>query len=118
MNFLFRKHSGALVALLPLLLAGCSAALETVGGYSSDSAPTADPSGGGRAGSGIVKSCEYLLRSFSLATGGTYVFLTNDSGAGGEHIAASVGEYQVEKLWDLIARLIIAYAGVSLAFCI
>lgn len=72
MNFLFRKHSGALVALLPLLLAGCSAALETDGGYSSDSAPTADPSGGGRTG--------------------------------------SVGEYQVEKLRDLIARLIIAYA--------
>ncbi len=71
MNFLFRKHSGALVALLPLLLAGCSAALETDGGYSSDSAPTADPSGGQ---------------------------------------AASVGEYQVQKLRDLIARLIIAYA--------
>ncbi len=53
-----------------------------------------------------------------MATGGTYVFLTNDSAVGGEHIAASVGEYQVEKLRDLIARLIIAYAGVSLAFCI
>lgn len=60
--------------------------------------------------SGINKSCEYLLRSFEMATGGTYVFLTDDSGVGAEHIAASVGDYQVEKLRDLIARLIIAYA--------
>lgn len=62
------------------------------------------------AASGIDKSCEYLLRSFGLATGGTYVFLTNDSGVGADHIAASVGDHQVEKLRDLIARLIIAYA--------
>ena len=60
--------------------------------------------------SGIDKSTEYLLRSFAMATNGTYVFITNDSGVGGEHIEATVGEYQVEKLRDLIARLIIAYA--------
>ena len=60
--------------------------------------------------SGIDKACEYLLRSFALATNGTYVFITNDSGVGGDHIEATVGEYQVEKLRDLIARLIIAYA--------
>ena len=45
-----------------------------------------------------------------MATNGTYVFITNDSGIGNEHIEATVGEYQVEKLRDLIARLIIAYA--------
>ena len=60
--------------------------------------------------SGIDKACEYLLRSFALGTNGTYVFITNDSGVGNEHIEATVGEYQVEKLRDLIARLIIAYA--------
>ena len=60
--------------------------------------------------SGIDKGCEYLLRSFALGTNGTYVFITNDSGVGGEHIEATVGEYKVEKLRDLIARLIIAYA--------
>ena len=60
--------------------------------------------------SGIDKETEYLFRSFALATNGTYVFLTNDSGVGGDHIEATVGEYKVEKLCDLIARLIIAYA--------
>ena len=61
------------------------------------------------AASGIDKGTEYLLRSFAMATNGTYVFITNDSGVGNEHIEATVGEYQVEKLKDLIARLIIAY---------
>lgn len=60
--------------------------------------------------SGIDKGTEYLLRSFAMATNGTYVFITNDSGVGNEHIEATVGEYQVEKLRDLIARLIVAYA--------
>lgn len=60
--------------------------------------------------SGIDKACEYLLRSFAMATNGTYVFVTNDSGVGEEHIEATVGEYKVELLRDLIARLIIAYA--------
>ena len=60
--------------------------------------------------SGIDKGTEYLLRSFAMGTNGTYVFITNHSGVGNEHIEATVGEYQVEKLKDLIARLIIAYA--------
>ncbi len=60
--------------------------------------------------SGIDKGTEYLLRSFALGTNGTYVFITNHSGVGDGHIEATVGEYQVEKLRDLIARLIIAYA--------
>ena len=62
------------------------------------------------AASGIDKACEYLLRNFAMATNGTYVFITNDSRVGNEHIEATVGEYEVEKLRDLIARLIIAYA--------
>lgn len=62
------------------------------------------------AASGIDKGTEYLLRSFAMATNGTYVFITNDSGVGNQHIEATVGEYEVEKLKDLIARLIIAYA--------
>lgn len=62
------------------------------------------------AASGIDKACEYLLRNFAMATNGTYVFITNDSGVGNEHIEATVGDYKVEKLRDLIARLIIAYA--------
>ena len=62
------------------------------------------------AASGIDKSTEHLLRSFALATNATYVFLTNDSGVGDSHIEASVGEYKVEKLLDLIVRLIVEYA--------
>lgn len=58
-------------------------------------------------GSGIQKSTEVLLRSLGILTGGTYVFLTNDSGIGGDHIEPTVGEFQVEFLNDLMARLIV-----------
>lgn len=60
--------------------------------------------------SGIDKETEYLMRSFAIATNGTYVFITNDSGIGNEHLEASVGEYQVEKLNDLMVRLISKYS--------
>lgn len=58
------------------------------------------------ASSGADKTTEFMLRSFAIATNGTYVFLTNDSGVGGDHIEASVGDYQVEHLNDLLTRLI------------
>ena len=58
------------------------------------------------AASGVDKNTEFMCRFFSIATGGTYVFLTNDSGVGGDHIEASVGEYKVETLNSLIVRLI------------
>ena len=61
------------------------------------------------AASGADKNTEFMLRFFDILTGGTYTFLTNDSGVGGDHIAASVGEYQVEQLNDLIVRLIASY---------
>lgn len=60
--------------------------------------------------SGIDKETEYLMRSFCIATNGTYVFITNDSGIGNDHLEASVGEYQVEKLKDLMVRLIRKYS--------
>jgi hypothetical protein len=56
--------------------------------------------------SGINKDTEFLFRFFATATNGTYVFITNDSGIGGEHIEATVGDYEVELLNDLIVRLI------------
>lgn len=59
------------------------------------------------ASSGIDKQTEFLLRYFAIATNGTYVFITNHSGIGNEHIEPSVGEYQVEYLNQLIARLIL-----------
>ena len=61
------------------------------------------------ASSGIDKSTEFLLRMMAIATDGTYVFITGDSGVGGEHLEASVGQYTVEKLNDLMVRLIQKY---------
>lgn len=56
--------------------------------------------------SGIDKETEFLMRYMAIATNGTYVFITNDSGIGNDHIIASVGEYQVELLNKLMERLI------------
>ncbi len=58
------------------------------------------------ASSGIDKYTEYLLRNEAMMTGGTYVFITNDSGIGGDHLDASVGETDVEYLNHLMIRLI------------
>ena len=62
------------------------------------------------AASGIDKETEFLLRYFALATNGTYVFLTDDSGLGNSHLKASVGAYEVEYLNDLLVRLITKYS--------
>ncbi len=58
------------------------------------------------AASGADKPLEFLLRQMAIATGGTYTFLTNDSGIGGGHIEPTIGEYQVEILNDLLVRVI------------
>ena len=57
------------------------------------------------------KECEFMCRFFAVLTGGTYVFLTDDSGVGGDHIEPSVGDFQVEPLNDLLVRLIAKYIG-------
>lgn len=56
--------------------------------------------------SGVEKDTEFLLRYMAIATGGTYVFATDDSGIGGTHLVASVGDYKVEYLNALMTRLI------------
>ena len=61
------------------------------------------------AASGIDKDTESMLRFFDIVTGSTYVFLTDDSGIGYSHIEASVGDHDVEKLADLMIRLIKKY---------
>ena len=58
------------------------------------------------AASGADYDTEFLLRTFAIATGGTFTFLTDDSGVGDEHLKPTVGQYEVEKLNDLITRLI------------
>ena len=59
--------------------------------------------------SGVNKETEFLMRFFSISTNGTYVFITNDSGIGNDHLEASVGDYEVEFLNDLMVRLINKY---------
>ncbi len=49
------------------------------------------------------------MRLMAMTTNGTYVFITNDSGVGNDHLQASVGEYQVELLNKLMVRLINKY---------
>src|SRR5690606_6236280 len=63
--------------------------------------------------SGADKNVEFLMRYFSISTNGTYVFLTDDSGIGNPHIKPTTDEFKVEKLNDLIVRLIQKYAGVT-----
>ena len=60
--------------------------------------------------SGIDKETEFLMRFFSISTNGTYVFITDHSGIGNDHLEPSVGEYQVEYLNDLMVRLINKYS--------
>jgi CarboxypepD_reg-like domain/von Willebrand factor type A domain/Secretion system C-terminal sorting domain len=56
--------------------------------------------------SGTDKSTEFILRSIALATNGTYIFLTDDSGIGNKHIKPTTDEFKVELLNDLLQRTI------------
>ncbi|TYA69801.1 vWA domain-containing protein [Seonamhaeicola marinus] len=60
--------------------------------------------------SGIDKNTEFLMRFMAISTNATYVFITNDSGIGNDHLEPSVGQYEVEKLNDLMVRLIKKYS--------
>jgi hypothetical protein len=61
------------------------------------------------AGSGIDKSTEYLMRSFALATNGTYIFLTDHSGVGGTHLKPTTDSYDVMLLNVLLEKIISEY---------
>ncbi|MDR0503048.1 MAG: VWA domain-containing protein [Treponema sp.] len=61
------------------------------------------------ASSGIDLKTEYLLRQEALMTGGTYIFLTDDSGIGNDHLLATVGDYTVEYLNACLKRIINEY---------
>ena len=61
------------------------------------------------ASSGIDTSTEYLLRTIAFQTGGTYTFLTDDSGIGNSHLAPTVGAFNVEKLSDMLIRIVNSY---------
>ncbi len=62
------------------------------------------------AASDTDKSTEYLMRALALATNGTYVFLTDDSGVGNPHIKPTTDKFEVERLNALLVKLIVRYA--------
>lgn len=60
--------------------------------------------------SGLSKKTEYLFRSMTLISNGTYVALTNHSGVGDEHMDSNVDiEVTVEYLDNCLVRLISGY---------
>ncbi|MCR5120867.1 MAG: VWA domain-containing protein, partial [Ruminococcus sp.] len=59
--------------------------------------------------SGSDRETELFARSLAIMSGGTYVFLTDDSGIGGGHLEPIIGDYKVEKLYDIIIRVINDY---------
>lgn len=63
--------------------------------------------------SGIQKDTEFMLKFFSVATNGTYVFLTDHSGVGGKHLEPTSDEYKVEAFNNLLVRLITDYTTVK-----
>lgn len=63
------------------------------------------------ASSGVDVETEYLMRFLAVATGGTYLFLTDDSGIGGDHLEPAAGEYEVRPLNDLLVEVINRYIG-------
>ena len=66
------------------------------------------------AASGIDKSTEYLMRAIALETNGTYLFITNHSGIGNDHIEPSTKSYKVEMLNDLMLRVILQFSETKL----
>jgi hypothetical protein len=56
--------------------------------------------------SGTDKATEFIMRSIALATNGSYLFLTDDSGIGNAHIKPTTDEFKVELLNDLLQRII------------
>lgn len=59
--------------------------------------------------SGIDKDTEFLMRFIAAITNGTYIFITNDSGIGNDHLEPTVGKYTVEFLNNLMVRIINKY---------
>lgn len=59
--------------------------------------------------SGADTFCEYQTRMGALLTGGTMIFVTDDSGIGGSHLDPDLPDATVEKLNDLLVRLIVGY---------
>jgi len=63
------------------------------------------------ASSGVDKETEFLLRCLGISTGGTYIFLTDDSGIGESHIQPTIGKYDVQLLNELLIKTINEYVS-------
>ena len=59
--------------------------------------------------SGANELCEYLVRNEAVYTGGTFIFVTDHSGIGNPHYDPDLPNAVVEKLNDLMVRLINGY---------
>lgn len=66
------------------------------------------------AASGADLETEMLMRTLAVATGGTYVFLTDDSGIGDSHKKPEGATPQIMPLNDLLADLIGRYVSASI----
>lgn len=58
------------------------------------------------AASGVADLAESVMRTSALLTGGQYIFLTDDSGIGNSHAEPRIPCYHVEKLKDVMVRVI------------
>lgn len=58
------------------------------------------------AASGVDPGAEYMMRVGAQATLGRYLFLTDDSGVGNSHAEPTIPCYNVQKLDDLVYRVI------------
>lgn len=62
------------------------------------------------ASSGVDRPTEYLMRAMAVATGGKYLFLTDDSGVGNPHLTPEE-PFDVHRLNDLMVREIRAFVA-------
>jgi len=60
----------------------------------------------GLAASGAEAKVEFLMRQGAVATGGRYMFLTDDSGVGNAHAEPTVSCYRVTSLTNLMTRVL------------
>jgi hypothetical protein len=56
--------------------------------------------------SGADIETEFFMRFIDVVTGGTYLFLTDDSGIGAGHATPRIGKYEPALLHDLLIRII------------
>ena len=56
--------------------------------------------------SGVADAAEYIMRSAALLTLSEYCFLTDDSGVGNPHAEPHIPCYDVQRLDQLLVRLI------------